>query len=175
MASIEFNIKLEGFDNVIAALNPSVPNKALVRTLKEIGSNMKTKSIKMVRETYAIKAAEIKQGMRIQNPSSATPVFMMFISGKRLSLSNFRPKQTKKGTTVLVNKKKGRKLIKHAFVYNGAVFAREGKSRLPINKLSTIPLPNMFHKDIVDDVTDMAKAKWDDRFAANFEFYLGKV
>jgi len=106
-------------------------NATAKKVAREIAKEIKTElatSVKVI-------AAAISQTRKASKAQLGATVTLA--KTKRISLKEFGARQTKKGVSYRVSKTAGRKTIRSAFVVDkigGHVFARVGKSRLPINK-----------------------------------------
>lgn len=97
-------------------------NKTRGALAKEVGRELATTQ-KEIRKTIdvAVKANASRLGATVRQRESA-----------RLPLRVFGPRQTKKGVSVRVSKREGRKIIPGAFIverYNGNVYKRPGPTR----------------------------------------------
>ena len=96
---------------------------------------------KGVTREIAVKQKSVKK--TLTKGKRATPQFpntsVTLRKTSRLSLREFKPRQTKKGVSYKISKTGGRKKITTAFVNQtklyGHVFVRKGSKRLPLQKL----------------------------------------
>lgn len=169
-------VELRGVDEVLAQLNPIVYKKALNRTLNDMGAKVKTQTVKRVRRTYNIKAAELKKYMKIKRSRYSDMNYTMDIRSSRFNAMRFDPKRLKKKghISVKIRKDNGRKTLKRAFkAKNGAVLMREKNSQ-KIRAVTTVSVAQMFNKKIQSEATDMVENNFRNRLKDNFSFYIGK-
>jgi len=131
---------------IAAAVNASVKD-AEIQMARDIGSEI------------TMKIGEIKKNIR--TPRKATemnPEGVVSLSwAKREGLQYFNARQTKKGVTYKISKKRGRGIIPGAFMgpspgvlapkLYGGVFKRVGSARLPIAKLRAVSAAGVFLKN----------------------------
>ncbi|WP_456390631.1 phage tail protein [Hydrogenimonas sp.] len=177
---MRIDVKIDGIDEALAALNPKEYKKALSKTVRRMGQRLKTTATKEVRKTYSIKANKLKDKIKTRTMTDGNDVAWRFkISGNQSSLINFGARKTKKGVSVKVRKDRGRRVIRGAFIATGKngnvhVFQRIGKDRLPIESKKTLSIPQMFNKEILDKAKREVEANYEKEFKHNFDFYLGR-
>jgi len=100
-----------------------------------------------VRKELAVTKAEVDKHLKVRMQlNNQTPSAQVALSkSARLPLKAFKPRQTKKGVSYKISKRRKRDLRKSAFMgprpgeiapkLHGHVFKRQGPSRLPIVKL----------------------------------------
>jgi hypothetical protein len=135
-------------------LTTQMKGKALARAMKRTGERSRTIMTREVRKDYNVAARDIKATIRIRRNSVGNTIGIILESkGRRLPFGYFAPKQNAVGTTVKI--KKARKMIPSAFLTTlqskQAVAKREGKSRLPIQQLYTISIPEMLSAKSVNE------------------------
>jgi len=170
---IEFN----GVDKFLATVNPKIYQKALNRTVNDIGAKMKTQTTKEVRRTYNIKAKDIKQFMQVRRSRYADMKYQISIRSSPLNAVRFGAKALKKkgNVSVKIKKTNGRRIIKRAFfAKSGALLQRE-KGTQKIRAVSTLSIPQMFNKKILEEAEAMAGKEFGKKLQDNFNFYIGKI
>jgi hypothetical protein len=135
-------------------LTTQMKGKALARAMRRTGERSRTIMTREVRKDYNVAARDIKATIRIRRNSVGNTIGIILESkGRRLPFGYFAPKQNAVGTTVKI--KKARKMIPSAFLTTlqskQAVAKREGKSRLPIQQLYTISIPEMLSAKSVNE------------------------
>lgn len=106
-------------------------NATAKKVAREIAKEIKTE----LATTVKVIAAAIRHTRKANKAQLGATVTLA--KTKRISLKEFGARQTKTGVSYRISKTEGRKSIRSAFVSNklyGHVFARIGKSRLPIDK-----------------------------------------
>jgi len=184
-------IKLDGIDEVLQQLNPRTYQKALNKTVNDMGLKMRTKLVKDVRKKYNISAAKLKQHMNIKRSRYDNMRYEMHISSKRRNVMNFAAKKLKKANGLTTKSGKadkrkdrislkiknagGRQTLKHSFLAkNGAVLHRVGKTQ-EIKAVTTISIPQMFNDKMLKEAKEMAQKETGTKLKDNFAFYLGKA
>ena len=148
---------------------PDVTSNALNRAMTNMASNLPKK----VREHYHVKAGTVKDTLNVTKSTKATLKAEVRSSGKVIGLDHFKvtPKtvqpRRKKQLKIAVSKKAGMKQIMGAFIsnLNGVkVFKREGKERLPINRLFGPSVPQMADEEgIVEHVNQQGYITFEKR------------
>jgi len=184
---MRFTAELEGFDEILRVLDNKTLNKVINRTANEEGRRFSTEVAKNVRKEYNIKSSEIKSKISIFKASGDNHRFELTISSPRLDLARFvtstRTKKVwinrggkrykAKRKVVRVKVKRGKqKILKQGFMVNSFLFKRKGESRMPIKKLSTISITDMFRKDIIDKGFEKVKENYPRTLERNLLFYL---
>jgi len=186
---MKFTTKIEGIDEVLSLLDKKTLNKVVNRTANDEGRRFNTYMAKNIRKEYNIKSSDIKSKVKIRKASGDENSFIMTISSPRLDLTEFissvktkritvnrrgkRHRATRRVVRVKVKRGKAKEL-KGAFYVHGSLFKRKGKSRMPIKKLSTISVTDMFRKDIVEDGFKKVEESYPKSLERNLNFYLSK-
>lgn len=174
---MEIKMKLNGVDKLLATLNPTAAKKATVRTLNELGSNLKTQTVKETRKRYNIKARNLKSKLKVRKANYGNFKWTMDIpNSARPNLINFSAKRVKTGVSIKVMNSGGRSVVKGAFIGNkgSTVFTRKGKDRLPIKTVSGLSPSQMISKGLRDRKLKEVEKKAPEVFRRNFDFYISK-
>lgn len=172
------NVELKGLDKVLAVLNPDVVLKASARTLNELGSELKTDTVKEVRETYNVKASGLKSKLKTKNATFSNLKWTMEVpNDKRINLINFGARKVKTGVSIKILNKGSRKVVKGAFIANQGktVFQRKTKARLPIKTVTAMSPSQMISSKLRDRRIEEATRKAPKKFQHNFDYYIGKL
>jgi hypothetical protein len=170
------DVKKYGLD-VRQKLIPAAASRAINKTL----TNVRTEANKQIREERALSASTVRNALAIKRATKLLLIGELIASGRPIPLREYQARQTKAGVTVKVSPG-GRKLVSHAgnkgFIVSkigGHVFAREGKSRLPIKKLYGPSIPSTFIKAKVLAALDrVASSSWQKRIAEELRYELSK-
>ena len=175
-------VKLTGVDTIVKALEPKIYDKAMRRTLREIGRGFRTLTVKDVRKTYNVKAKELKSRITAKTIVTSDGLAWKFeVKGRTINLIHFGARQLKRGgVSFLVRRDHGRQKLRSAFIARGSngalrVFMRKGKARLPIEAKNTLSVAQMFNDDIVDKNLQTVRDKWPSRLRHNIDYYLGDL
>lgn len=131
----------------IAYKAPNVIANSLNRSISNMNSNIQ----KEVRKDYHVKAGDIKKSLNSVRASPNKLVAQVTSKGKLMGLDKFKvtPKTVnpkRKSQLKIAVKKDGVKQIMGAFVasiHGTKIFKREGKKRLPIERLMGPSIPQM--------------------------------
>ncbi len=175
---MDLDFEVKGLDKVLAALNPDVVKKAAVRSLNDLGEQLKNQTVKEAREKYNVPSGTFKKKLKVKKANYSNMKWSMEIPGDRkMNLIHFGARQVKKGVSVKVLKTGARKVVKGAFIANGGktVFQRKGKERLPIKTVTALSPSQMISKGLRDRKLEEAKKKAPSQFKKNFDYYISKV
>ncbi len=134
---------------------PKATPKVLARALNRTIQNVRTTASKEVRATYTIKAGDFKSNVAIHKASTSN-LEAQFTSAslkRSLTLSHFKftPKSDTTGNRqrpVKATIKKGSPFkIDKGFVWQGNVFHRTSRERLPIAVMAGPTVPRMLNTD----------------------------
>lgn len=146
---ITFNTK--DVQNAIRDIPPKYLVPATVRALNKVAGNVKTAAARAIKARRGLQISVINKTMTIVRATRGNLSSRLVVTGKPISLRDYKPRQTAKGVTVAVTTGT-RKLIAHAFIVDklsGNVFSREGKKSLPIKKLVGPSIPSTFVQEEV--------------------------
>ncbi|MFU1797374.1 phage tail protein [Paenibacillus azoreducens] len=162
--------------------------KAFVSAMNRVGQGVKTEASKKVRETYDIKAGDIKRygNIRVTKANAASLQLLLTSKGPNIPLIRFktRPsKPPKRRPKVLMAsvKKSGGKPIPGAFVAamgsgHVGVFKRAGKSRTPISELYGPAVPIMLNEPgVAEHLQDEANKRMQKRLDHEVNRVLGRL
>ena len=113
--------------------------KARLTALNRSAKTAFSRTLRSIREDYAIKASVLKEYFKYVRASKRSPVVHIYAYEKPIGLIKFNAKPMKKGVKATV-KKGNRKLYPGTFIRtmksgHTGVFKREGKARLKIKEL----------------------------------------
>ncbi len=186
---MEFKADLEGFKELIEALDSKTISMVLNKTANDEGSRFRTQVAKDVRAEYEVKSADIKSHASIRRAKGSKHTFEMSISSPRLSLSKFISSITareiyinrggrrykSKRQFVRVKVRRGKEKVIHGGFYaEKQLFKREGKSRLPIKKLTTLSITGMFTEEIIDRGFKKVEDNYPKTLERHLNFYISK-
>lgn len=156
---------------------PTAAARAINKTL----TSVRAESTKRIRDERALKASVVRDALRIIKANKFRLFGAVEASGRPIPLREYQARQTKKGVTVKVSPG-GRKLVVNAGNaafqlerYGQHVYARTGKTRLPIKKLYGPSIPATFLKEKVVQAMDrVAGDNWPKRFAEELKYELAR-
>lgn len=156
--------------------------RAIVRGLNKTATNVRTSASVAIRAKRALSAKVVRDAMAIRKATNQNLVSSLVVTGRPIPLRDYKANQTKRGVTVLVTPGK-RTLVQHkgnkAFTIDkigGHVFARDGKSRLPVKKLYGPSLPSTFvQQEVRAAWTATANEALPKRLAEEMRFELSKM
>lgn len=169
-------VVLEGLDKVLAHLDPKLYRKAMNRTVNDVGSKTRTRLTKGVRQTYNIKAADLKKHMKVKRSRYSDMRYTIDVRSKRFNAMRFGAKVLKKrgNVSVKIRKDRGRKVLQRAFkVQSGAILQRV-KGTQKIKAVTTVSIPQMFNKKLLKDANNEARKEFKSKLQDNFDYYVGR-
>jgi hypothetical protein len=146
---ITFNT--QDVQGVIKNIPPKILIPATVRALNKVAANVRTAASRAIRQRRALTASVVNKALTIRRATRTKLQSSLVVTGRPISLRDYKARQTRKGVTVSVTTGT-RKLIPGAFIVQklgGHVFQRTGKARLPIEKLVGPSLPSTFLQEQV--------------------------
>jgi hypothetical protein len=184
-----FIASIDGADELLKLLDKKTINKVLNRTANIEGRRFNTQVAKNVRAEYNIKSSDIKSVTKIRRAGGDENSFEITVSSPRLDLARFifsiktkkvwvnrrgkRRKERRRVVSVKVKRGKAKE-VKGGFLVRNKLFKRKGETRMPIKKLSTLSIADMFTKKIVEDGFKKVKEHYPATLERNLLFYLGK-
>lgn len=174
-------------------LGKDIGDKAMVRALNETVRQGKTAMARQISKEFRVKVGDAKDRLAVEYAKakgggirfSASLKATRATKGRGMNLIHFvmgTPTRNKKGKLAQlkfqIKRTGGRKSIKGAFVARNrktggeAVFIRDGKSRMPIQTLTTVDIPQMFNTRRVNSVI---RTVMQQRFEINFQRQLRAV
>ncbi len=191
------DIKLDGIDNVIAAMRPELYRKAVKKTINDLMTRSSNAAKRKVRERYNIKAKALSRYISVRKASGSNYEAKISVNSRRVSLFHFINKGSisssittkkrigKRPVKVKVLKQGGAHKLRHAFVIIGksgniGIFERvvgvksnTGKDK--IRRLNTVGPAKMFDKVGVPLMEQYVDENTQRIFKQNFDYYIGKV
>ena len=185
------------------SLVQGIEEKAMVRALNRAGDQSVTAASREIRRVYNISAGFARSQIKVRDRARRGRLFFTIrIFSKRIPLSEFKPRQTRKGVTFSV-KKGSRKLIPRTFLatmksgHVGVMVRKQaGKGRpifrfgkgsgkpgrawgepdLPIAELTTLSVPRMFlERTVRSAVSRVAVNSFNRNFEQQLKFLTGKA
>ena len=168
-----------------AQLEEEVRVQATARAINRTLDQGKTRMIRAITAEYNIKAGVVRESLRIISASAKQGYFRIegilespAQRGRSRNLIHFGAKQTPLGVMVQIKRNGPRKVIRGAFIanksnqYGGTVFERRGKSRLPIDSIQSIGVPQMFNaKKVNEQVVRFLIDKFPEVFEREARYY----
>ena len=165
---------------------PKALNAALNRTSTAVQKDLK----KAVTKKYNIKSGEVAGTLKVKKASSSSLSVNIISSGPVLALDHFpsnintvfkKSASGKNAPEVKVRvKKEGAKVVKGAFVNvlsgNMHILKRVGASRLPIEKLNTLSIPQMISNvEVAENIQKTANETLENRVYHEVQYRLEKL
>ena len=141
MLTVQVNEKQMKETQRLLANTPRALPKILTRSINKVATKAKTLIIRRVTAELNVKKKHLrnrqKPAVGLKKANYTTLEAIITISGKRIPLSRFGARKTKKGVTYKLTKGRPRKRLRHSFLQvmtsgHRGVYRRKGKSRLPI-------------------------------------------
>lgn len=182
---LEFSF--QNFEEVKRAFDPKIVQKAINSTIPRTARKARTEVSKQIRSVYAIKAATVKETVTLRTERKTDEVFsILSYRGASLPIDRFstsvRSKATPKGrrtaVSARVKKSGGRKLVKGGFPLQGRTgptMKRTGDSRLPIERVFSLSVPQMLNDDIHRRVQAKIEADANIELNRNLQFFQDRA
>ncbi len=113
--------------------------------------------------------------MSISSPRFDLSRFIVSIKEQEVSIKTRNKTYRVKRKFVRVRVKRGKsKVVKGAFIAEERLFKRKDKRRLPIKKLSTLSIAEMFNKDIVERGFEKVEEHYPKTLERHLLFYTSR-
>lgn len=177
----------ENFEEVRRAFAPEIVTKALRSTIPRTMRKARTNVSKEIRKVYNIKAGTVKDTVSLQSRrTSDSTVSILSYRGGSLPLDRFgtsiRTISTRLGKrrAVSAKVKKGgrRRVVAGAFPLKGdtgPTMQREGDSRLPIERIFSLSVPQMVNQRVAREVEKQIGIDANIELNRNLEFFQNKA
>lgn len=160
--SVQIRVDDRGVFEAFQALHniPGAFPKAIARAANRAATQGRTRSSKIVREAYTVKAKDVRGALRVYRASASETFATLHASGAAISLSKFRYKPRRDTTgkrrrQVLSEMRAGNVTpVSKGFVYNGYIWKRTDEGRYKIRRVSGSSVPRMMEnrQEEVQDV-----------------------
>lgn len=132
-----------------------IPNgykKAITRAFNRALMEGRTLATRSVTDNYTVKAKTVRPTFTIKKATNGSIEGELESKGPMLGLDKFKHKGGKrKPVRVMVRADGGFNEIKRGFIWNNLIMRRQGKSRLPIDRLYAPAVPIMLNNEAVHD------------------------
>ncbi|MBQ8698576.1 MAG: hypothetical protein IJ521_06225 [Schwartzia sp.] len=150
----------KALEEQLAALKGEKVYAAMSQAAKRAASHAKRIGTKHVRQTYTIDAASVKAATSIRGTQGGA---VLRIAGPRKSAGHYKAKKRKGGIFVSVKKGSG-DIVPRSFAYSNTFFKRQGKDRLPIERIFGPAVPQLFGNDAIkEEIAAEAMKKYEER------------
>jgi hypothetical protein len=183
---LDIRTDFAGVQRKLDALQSEIRDKVLVRSLNRTIEGARTDMSREIRSEFNLSAVKVREKLRIRKAGFSRgqlrieAVLSSVTQGGRRAINviNFQARQTPKGLTAKIKRNGGRVLISSkGFVANKGrtAFKRRGKSRLPIDPIQTIDVPQMFNtKRINEKVVRAIREKFPVIVGRETAFYISR-
>lgn len=148
-----FSVKIDdkAIENAKLLLSqiPRGAESAISRAINRTMQGARTQIVRVVKERYTLKATDIRQTLSVVKSDKNTLTGEIKSRGTQLNASHFmhRPHGDTTGNKrrqVFVSFTKGKRFsVDRGFVWQGRIYKREGKKRLPIQSMYGPSVPQM--------------------------------
>lgn len=143
-----YNLDVGGIEEILQDFDPRLLEQSVVGTLNKLGTRSRTEIVRLVRQTYNVKAGDVRKAVEIRRARRGSAVVDLLSIGRRIPLVAFGARQRRRGVSVRVKKSGGTKIIPNTFIAvmptgHRGVFERVGRKRLPITELFGPAIPQM--------------------------------
>jgi len=183
--------ELSNLEELRRVYDPSLVEKALVRSINRVSEKARTRVNREVRSEYHIKARDVNKALSIHRAQRGQTEALLVYAGARIGLHKFgarvrtvRVKTRRWGNTrrqVRVRVRKdsalesavGGKGIAGFMSPQGFIYARVGLKRTPLKFLAGPSVPHMVDNDtVLDQVNQMMAVELPKEFNHHMDFYL---
>lgn len=166
-------------------LSDDIALKATVSGTNKTVAQAKTAMSREIRKEFNLSAAKVAEKLFITKAKLSAGRFRVEASllsqtksGQRsINVINFQARQTATGVSIKVKRTGARKVVKGAFLGNKGrtVFKRQGATRLPIQPVQVIDVPQMFNTyKVKAAVIRFIEAKAPSIFEREIRFYVDR-
>ena len=191
MSNLQFDIR--ELQRLRQQFDPKDVEKALRWAVDATSRKAATHISKDIRDTYAIKAGDIKRRLKIERVRRDATRALLY-TGRRLPLEQFKPgtkqvrvtatsstgkrfKTKRRGATVRVRKDKGRQLVKGGWYAKGHILRRadrsDNKSEPRIQFGPSIP-GMVAHPETIESAQAMVRRDLPQQFSDRMDYILNK-
>ena len=144
---------------------PGGVETALMRAVNRAAQSGKAQAVREVRARYTVKAGDIRKTLTTTKATRTSLEAEIVSRGSPLSLASFKhtPRTdttgaSRKRVRVAVKKEGGLKPLGQAFVWQGKIMQRVGKTRLPIEKKIGPAVPSMIgNPEVVEAIEEQTQ------------------
>lgn len=156
-------------------------DKAIARAMNRAVSMSRTQSGKLLTAAYTVKSGTVKKDFHIRRAKPKDMVATLKVSGTKIPYKDFkiRPRNDTTGKNikpVKVEIRKGNPFkVERGYVWQGNVFKRRGKSRLPVIKEQGPAVAQMLKQEkVLDEVIEGLEKNFSERLDHEVEYILSK-
>lgn len=165
----------ENLDRTLRGIKNGVP-KVATRALNKTARWGRTRLVRQVVREIAVKQKDIRdRNFTLSKANYRKLSARIGITGARIPLAYFKPKELKKGVSWRISKQEGRKKDKSAFMArvggHMGVFKRTGADRLPIQELRGPSIPQVV--DTSPEAKKIRRKEMDDRLSMELSRQVG--
>ena len=173
MVNMEIEVSRDSakaLEEQLRALKGEKVHAAMSAAAKRAASHAKTIGTKQVRKTYTIDSASIKAATSIRGIEGGA---VLRIAGPRKSVGHYKAKKRKQGIFVSIKKGSG-DIVPRSFAYSNTFFKRQGRERVPIERIFGPAVPQLFGNDAVkEEIAEAAMRKYEERLQHEVGRLLG--
>jgi len=179
MATIRIKLEIEPVLRSMRRLGTGLAEKAIKRSLNRTITGVRTAASRSVRQHLTLKAKDVNKELSVRRANTRTLSAAVDIQATAVGLIKFRARATRrKGVTVQVKKRGGRKQVPNAFIRtmdsgHRGVFVRRGLARLPIRELLSTSVQQYLKDDeVLNPLQRYANERFTRDLTKNVEFLL---
>ncbi len=174
---MDVNIALPDAAELAARLRtvPGAAQTALARSINDALDMGRTVSSKAVTERYNVLKRDITEHMRLYKANPGNLLGFIRVRSKKIPLIYFRARDIKPGGVQFTELVRKQSVLPQAFIrtmpgrsYQG-VFSRIGATRLPIQEMTGLSIPEMIGKS---EVLEPTSAAMNEELAGRLEHYV---
>lgn len=151
---------VKALEEQLQALKGDKVYKVIPAAAKRAATHAKRIGTRHVKKTYTIDTASIKAATNIRTTRDGAT---LRIVGPRKSVGHYKAKK-RKGSIFISIKKGSGGISRRAFAYSNTFFRREGKDRLPIERIFGPAVPQLFGNNAIkEQIAEAAMKKYEER------------
>lgn len=153
--------------------------RAGARAMNRVGTTMRKEAVNAIADSAKIKKKNIRARMSIRKANRRHLQVVITAGGGVVPLIEYSARKTRRGVTV--NVKRGRKLVKGAFIStmksgHRGVFRRRGRARLKIDEMYSSTVAQLFvNTKARRRIERVAEARWPIEFDRELRHALRQV
>jgi hypothetical protein len=181
MIDLETKETLKEAENTVKQIQKAVP-RAMSAAINRTTTGLRTEAVKKVRETYDIKASDVRPTFRLGRATPSNLEADVQSKGRAIPLIRFNTKPKtppangkRRLVTSSVKKSGGKKFLRAFVAHVGGhigVLERVGKSRLPIKELYGPSVPVMLNEP---GITEHLNKEADRRMTERFDHEMNRI
>jgi hypothetical protein len=171
--AVDFRIEADITSSLrdLERLEGQLKHRVLGRVLNRTATGVRTDVSRHIRSILNVRAQDVNKRLSIRRAARGEGTADIVIGARGLPLLAFGARQTRKGVSVKVLRRGGRKLVRGAFIAtmksgHRGVFVRRGAKALPIDeRFGEMPAQTILRPNVIAEVSEKARARFERELA----------